>query len=323
MASDLRMLETARDVLRTEAQAIMRLCEKLNDSFMAAIELILACKGRVVVTGVGKSGLICKKIAATLASTGTPAFFLHAGDAIHGDLGMIVRGDVVLALSNSGKTYEILHLLPLIKRLGVKLISLTGDLHSELALASDVIIDVSVENEACPLGLAPTASTTAALALGDAIALVLLQRHGFQETDFADLHPGGRLGKRLLRVKDLMKTGADLPIVQEETLMKEAIFEMTSKGLGVTTVVDPQGALAGILTDGDLRRALAHGIAMLDHQVQRFMTRKPKLISKEELAAEAVQIMEQHAITCLLIVDAWGKPEGVIKLQDILISGVV
>ncbi len=317
------MLETARKALETEAEAIIRVRDMLDENFIRTIELIFACEQRVVVTGVGKSGLVCKKIAATLASTGTPAFFLHAGDAIHGDLGMIVRGDVVLSVSNSGESTEIIGLLPLIKRLGVKLICMTGKPESELGKAADVVLNIGVRSEACPLGLAPTASTTAALALGDAIAIVLLDRRGFKKEDFADLHPGGKLGQKLKRVCDLMITGNDVPVVTKDTLMKDAIVEMNSKGLGLTTVVDSSMNLTGLLTDGDLRRAVSSGSNMLNKPVKDFMTEKPKLIHKKMLAAEALRIMESHSITALLIVDSENRLEGVIKLQDIIREGII
>jgi arabinose-5-phosphate isomerase len=271
----------------------------------------------------GKSGFIASKIAATLASTGTPAFFLHPAEGIHGDLGMVVKGDVVVAISNSGETEEIVNLLPSIKRLGVKLISLVGNLNSTLAKLSDVCLDVSVAEEACPLGLAPTASTTAALAMGDALAVALLQNRGFKKEDFALFHPGGSLGRRLLiKVKDLMHVGPEVPQVRAEALMKDAILEITSKKLGVTAVVDDRGGLIGVLTDGDLRRALERGGNILPHGISQYMTRDPKVIDEEELAAKALQVMEHYAITSLLIIDSRRQVKGILHLHDILKAGV-
>ncbi|MBN2054697.1 KpsF/GutQ family sugar-phosphate isomerase [bacterium] len=312
------MIETAREVLRQEAEAIQHIAERLDESFTTAVRLILGCRGRVVVTGIGKSGIICRKIAATLASTGTPAFFLHAGDAIHGDLGMIVAGDLVLALSNSGQTFEILRLLPRLKERDIKIIAVTGEPDSELAKASTVVLTVDIRAEACPMGLAPTTSTTAALALGDALAIALLEIRDFRETDFADLHPGGKLGRKLLRVEQLMRHGAELPVVHTGTLMKDVLVEMTSKGLGVTTVVDDDSRLAGIITDGDLRRALTTGADMLEQPAAAYMTTSPKLIDRGELASVAMNFMEAHTITCLIVTDMDGRPEGILKLHDIL-----
>ena len=283
---------------------------------------------RVVVTGMGKSGHIGNKIAATLASTGTPALFLHPAEGIHGDLGMVTRGDVVIAISNSGETEELNRMLPSLKRIGIKIIALTGNRDSTLAKNSDVVIDVGVAEEACPLGLAPTASTTATLAMGDAIAVVLLDKRGFREEDFACYHPGGALGKRLLlRVRDLMHTGDAVPKVSEDTVVKDAIYEISSKKMGITSVVDVKGQLVGLISDGDLRRWMERteksGENLLAKKAREVMTRNPKVIIRDALAAEAVAIMESNSITCLLIVDQEHKPEGVIHLHDLLKAGVV
>lgn len=320
-----KILERARDVLDIEAQGILCLVGRLGESFVQAVELLYECKGKVVVTGLGKSGLICRKIAATLSSTGTPSFFLHAGDGIHGDLGMVMNGDVVLAVSNSGETDELLKLLPIIKRLGLKLIVMTGNPHSTLSRAADVILDVAVKEEACPLGLAPTASTTAALAMGDALAVVLLEKKGFKEDDFALRHPGGILGRKLLlEVEDLMHSGAELPVVHEETPMKDTLLEITSKRLGVTGVVDGQGWLIGVITDGDLRRGLENMGDIFRLKAKDLMTPNPKTIPGNALAARAVAVMEQHSITSLFVLeDAGRRPRGLVHLHDLLKAGFV
>ncbi|HEY7556045.1 MAG TPA: KpsF/GutQ family sugar-phosphate isomerase [Candidatus Binatia bacterium] len=321
----LDILRRAKEVLKIEAKGISALGERLDDSFLRAVELLYDCQGKVVVTGMGKSGIVCRKIAATLASTGTPSFFLHAGEGIHGDLGMVMRGDVIVAVSNSGETEEILKLLPHFKLNGLKLIVMTGKLDSSLAKAGDVVLDVGVSEEACPLGLAPTASTTAALAMGDALAVVLLERKEFKEQDFALRHPGGILGRKLLlKVKDLMKKGDEIPLVREEAPMKEALFEITSKRLGLTGVVDGEGRLKGAITDGDLRRGLEKKGDIFGLKAAELMTRAPKVIAAETLAAEAVAVMEQYPITALFIVDQQSKkPIGVIHLHDIIKAGVV
>jgi arabinose-5-phosphate isomerase len=320
--------EQAKRVLRIEADAIIALIGRIDDRFEQAVDIVLGCKGRVVVTGMGKSGLIGKKIAATLTSTGTPAQFLHPAEGIHGDLGMVTRGDMIIAISNSGETEEIAKMLPSFKRLGIKVIALTGNMESTLAKNSDVVIDVSVREEACPLGLAPTASTTATLAMGDALAVALLDKRGFKKEDFACFHPGGTLGKRLLlRVTDLMHTGDAIPVVSEETMIKDAIYEISSKKMGVTSVLNAAGKLVGVISDGDLRRWMEKtektGGNLLTKKAKEIMTKNPKVISKEALAAEAVALMEKNSITCLMITNNEKKPEGVLHLHDLLKAGVV
>jgi arabinose-5-phosphate isomerase len=319
------ILQRARDVLNIEAKGILSLVERLDDGFLQAVELLQGCQGKVVVTGMGKSGLIGRKIAATLSSTGTPAFFLHSGDGVHGDLGMVMKGDVVLAVSNSGETEEILKLLPHFKLLGLKIITMTGKPESTIARAADVLINVGVKEEACPLGLAPTASTTAALAMGDALAVVLLEKKGFQEKDFALRHPGGILGRKLLlRVEDLMHRGDQIPLVNEETPMKDALFEITSKRLGVTAVVNARGILVGVITDGDLRRGLESKGDIFRLKAKDLMTRNPKTIVTDLLAAEAVHVMEQYPITSLFVVEnGSNRPIGVIHLHDLIKAGIV
>ena len=310
--------ETARRVLETEAEAIRELIPRLDESFDRAVETLLSCAGRVVATGMGKSGIIAQKISATLASTGTPSLFLHPAEAIHGDLGRIVKGDVLLAVSNSGDTDEILALVPWLKRLGSPVVALTGNPRSPLAQAADVHLDVEVRAEACPLGLAPTASTTAALAMGDALCMALLERRGFTVEDFAVLHPGGRLGKKLLRVEDLMHTGDAIPRVGPGTLMKDVLFEMTRKRLGLTTVTAEDGTLLGIISDGDLRRQMErHGYGLLDRQAAECMTRNPVLVDRRELATTALDLLESRKITSLLVTDARGRVEGVLHLHDL------
>ena len=322
------ILKRAADVLRIESNGILSIANRLDESFVRAVKLLDSCHGKVVVTGMGKSGLICRKIAATLASTGTPSFFLHAGDALHGDLGMVKQGDVILAISNSGETDEILKLLPHIRHHGLKLVVMTGNLESTLAKAGDVILDVKVAEEACPLGLAPTASTTAALAMGDALAVVVLEEKGFKEEDFALRHPGGILGRRLLlRVEELMHRGGDLPIVSHDTLMKEALFEITSKRLGVVGVVNGRGNLIGVVTDGDLRRGLqTHGEQILNKRADEVMTPEPRTIGDDALASEALAKMEentQRPITSLFVLENDSqKPIGVIHIHDILKAGL-
>ena len=318
-------LEEARRVIQVEAQALSAMADRVDDSFEQAIDLILKSPGRVIVSGMGKSGLIGQKIASTMASTGTPAFFLHPAEGIHGDLGMIMSGDVVIAISNSGETEEILRILPSIKRLGAPLVAMSGNPVSNLARSSDVFLDVSVAEEACPLGLAPTASTTATLAMGDALAVALLVKRGFRAEDFAIFHPGGSLGKKLiLRVEDLMHSGEAIPLVREDTLMKDALFVITAKGLGVTGVCDDLGALKGVITDGDLRRSLEKGFDILNRRASEIMKHGPLRIRRAELAAAALQIMEQRAITSLFVFedDRDSAPCGIIHLHDILKAGI-
>jgi arabinose-5-phosphate isomerase len=315
---------TARKVLEIEAGAIRGLIERIGDSFAEACRLCLACEGRVVVTGMGKSGHIAGKLAATLASTGTPAFFVHPAEASHGDLGMITRKDVVIALSNSGETGEIITLLPLLKRLGVALITLTGNTTSTLADASQVILDIGVDEEACPLNLAPTASTSAALAMGDALAIALLEQRGFTSEDFAMSHPGGSLGRKLLlRVEDLMRKGDEIPRVSAETLVIEGLMEMTSKGLGMTAVTGESGQLLGIFTDGDLRRKLDQKIDVHRATMREVMTPDCKTGAPEMLAAEAVHVLEQYKINALVIVDEDHKIVGALNVHDLFRAGVM
>jgi len=319
------ILAEAKRVIMVEAQAVAALAERLDASFQQSVELILASKGRVVVTGMGKSGLVGQKIASTMASTGTPAFFLHPAEGIHGDLGMIMTGDVVIAISNSGETDELLRILPSIKRLGARLIAMSGNPDSTLAKAGDYFLDVSVKEEACPLGLAPTASTTATLAMGDALAVALLVERGFKAEDFAIFHPGGSLGKKLLlRVEDMMHSGSAIPLVTEDTLMKEALFEITAKGLGITGVTDADGTLLGVITDGDLRRALERGEDILQATAGQLMKRGAKRIVRRELAAAALQIMERFSITSLFVFENEQdqSPCGVIHLHDLLKAGI-
>ena len=310
-------LDLARKVLRTEAAAILALVDRLDDRFDAAVRLLLDCRGRVIVTGMGKSGIICQKIAATLTSTGTPAFFLHPAEALHGDLGIIQGDDVVVALSYSGETDELLGLLDTIKRLGARLIALTGDRTSSLGTAADVALDCRVSEEACPLNLVPTASTTAALALGDALAMTLLVAKGFQQEDFASLHPGGKLGRRLMRVEQLMHAGPQTPTVGTGTPMSDVIYEMSRKGLGMTCVLDDRHGLAGIITDGDLRRHMNAGHNILERTAADVMTAGPVTIGRNMLAAEALHILEQRKITSIVVVGDAGHVEGVVHLHDL------
>ncbi len=319
-----RLRRLALAVLETEATAVRALTTRIDAAFLRACRYMLECGGRVVVLGMGKSGHIGGKIAATLASTGTPAFFVHPGEASHGDLGMITAHDVVLAISNSGETDEILTILPLIKRLGVALITLTGNPDSTLARAATANLDVSVETEACPLGLAPTASTTATLAMGDALAISLLECRGFTAEDFARSHPGGRLGRRLLlRIEDVMHAGEGIPKVPEGRPLSLALVEMTRKGLGMTAVVDEAGCAVGIFTDGDLRRAFDKGVDVHSTAIDRLMTRDCMTVAPQRLAAEGLQIMEAHKINALLVVDEDGALVGALNMHDLLRAGVV
>lgn len=319
------ILEEAKKVIRIEAEALLALAETINGEFERAVRLVLDSRGRVVVTGMGKSGLVGQKIASTMASTGTPAFFLHPAEGIHGDLGMIMKGDVVIAISNSGETEEVVRILPVIKRLGASLISMSGNAASTLAKAGDVFLDISVKEEACPLGLAPTASTTATLAMGDALAVALLLERGFRAEDFALFHPGGALGKKLiLTVEELMHAGDATPLVQEGTPMREALFVITAKGLGITGVTDANGGLVGVITDGDLRRALEKGVDIINLPADRLMSRNPKRIRRGELAAKALQQMEEFSITSLFVFDSDDdpRPVGVVHLHDLLKAGI-
>src|SRR5213593_2783830 len=318
-----RVLGLAERVLRLEAAGILELCSRLDDRFIAAVELIHGCAGRVIVTGMGKSGLVGRKIAATLASTGTPAYFLHPAEGVHGDIGMVARGDVVMVLSNSGETDEVLAVLPTIKRLGIPLILLTGMPASTLARQADVVLDAGVREEACPMNLAPTSSTTAALAMGDALAMALLDLRGLRPEDYAALHPRGSLGwKALGKVGDLMRTGEAVPVVRDSASMKEAIEEMSAKSLGMTTVVDGRGRLVGVITDGDLRRhQLAHG-DLLDRRAAEGMTANPKRIGASDLAVRALALMG-GVVTSLVIEDDKGRPAGVIHIHDILRAKII
>ncbi len=318
------LLALARQVLDIEADALRTMSTRLDHGFAEAVQLMLACRGRVVVTGMGKSGHVGSKIAATLASTGTPAFFMHPGEASHGDLGMITHDDVVLALSNSGESSEIVSIVPLIKRRGAKLVAMTGNPASTMAREADVHLNAGVDKEACPLNLAPTASTTAALALGDALAVALLDARGFSADDFARTHPGGSLGRRLLiHVRDVMHSGEALPKVGLDATLKAALFEMTQKGLGMTAVVDASGRVAGLFTDGDLRRALERPLDLQQAKIAELMTPNPKTIRADELAVAAVEKMDTLKINGLLVVDADNVLVGALNMHDLLKAGVV
>jgi len=311
-------LELARKVLRTEAAAILGLVDRINGEFDRAVQMLFECRGRVIVTGMGKSGIICRKIAATLSSTGTSAWFLHPAEATHGDLGAIRDDDVIVALSHSGETEEILRLLESIRRIGARLIALTGDPASTLAKAADVTLDCSIATEACPMNLVPTASTTAALAMGDALAMTLLVRKGFREDQFASLHPAGKLGRRLTRVENVMATGDAAPVVRTTTpLMPDVFKEMSNKRLGMTTVVDDSGQLVGVFTDGDLRRLIGRGANVLELTAGDVMTPRPVTIQRGLLAVEALKVMETHKITSVVVADANGVVEGVVHLHEL------
>jgi arabinose-5-phosphate isomerase len=318
------ILEEARRVLRVESEAIAEAGERLGEEFERAVEIVHRSTGRVIVSGMGKSGLVGKKIAATLASTGTPAYSMHPAEASHGDLGMVTSEDVVLAISNSGETEEVVCLIPVLKRFSVKLISMTGNTGSTLARAADANLDISVRNEACPMGIVPTASTTATLAVGDALAVALLMKKGFREEDFATFHPRGTLGKRLLtKVSDLMHTGEALPRVRMDTPVADTLVEMSSKRLGITTVIDEEGRLGGIVTDGDVRRGMEKwGERFFRMQAGEVMTGSPKTVDAGELAQKALAVMEEFSITALVVVDGTGSPEGVIHVHDILREGI-
>jgi arabinose-5-phosphate isomerase len=320
----MNILDVAKKVLQSEAEAVLALTDKLDSSFETAIDIIYDSKGRVVVTGMGKSGLVGKKIAATLASTGTPSFFMHPAEASHGDLGMVTADDVIIAISNSGETDEIVGLIPFLKRFNVKLVSLTGDAGSTLAKASDVTLDISVREEACPLGIVPTASTTATLAMGDAIAVSLLTKRGFKEEDFALFHPSGSLGKKLfIRVKDIMHSGDSLPVTSPDASLAEAVMEISSKRLGTTVISDQKRLILGVITDGDVRRGIEKwGKSFFDMRAREVMTINPKAVGENELAAKALNIMEKHSITSLVVTDEENRIIGVIHLHDILKRGI-
>jgi arabinose-5-phosphate isomerase len=319
------IIDIARKVLKTEAEAVNAMVDKLGSNFEKAVEIIYQSKGRVVVTGMGKSGLVGKKIAATLASTGTPAFSLHPAEATHGDLGMVTSDDVIIAISNSGETEEIIELIPFLKRFNVHLISVTGNPESSLSKAADVTLDVSVKEEACPFGIVPTASTTATMAMGDALAVALLMRRGFKEQDFAFFHPGGKIGKKFfIKVKDIMYTGDKIPRVTIKTPMSKTVIEMSSKRLGHTIVFDDNNKVTGVITDGDLRRGIEKWSGKLfEMTAGEVMTKSPKTISEEELAAKALSIMEGNSITALVVTDKDGRVVGIIHLHDILRQGIV
>lgn len=311
-------------VIETEAQAVFELTQRIDERFTKACELLLACKGRIIVTGMGKSGHIANKIAATLSSTGSPAFFVHPGEASHGDLGMITNQDAMILISNSGNTAELVSILPFLKRLGIPLITLTGNQESTLAKAADVNLDVSIKQEACPLGLAPTTSTTVSLVMGDALAIALLQARGFSEEDFALSHPGGALGKKLLlRVDELYHQGLQLPLVSENATISEALIEVTDKKLGMTCVIDSKGYLAGVYTDGDVRRTLTRQYDINTTPIKEVMTRNACTIASGMLAAEALAIMQKHSITSLVVTDEENKPLAVLHLHDLLKAGVL
>jgi arabinose-5-phosphate isomerase len=322
--SPAQALALARRVLDIEARAVADLAARLDGSFVEAVRVVLECKGRVVVSGIGKSGHVARKIASTLASTGTPAFFVHPAEASHGDLGMVTMDDVMIALSNSGESAELLTIVPLIKRRGARLIAITGNARSSLATEADVHLDGRVNEEACPLGLAPTASTTAALALGDALAVALLEARGFGREDFARSHPGGSLGRQLLtHVSDVMRTGDDIPMVGENATLGEAVIEISRKGLGMTAIVSPHGEVVGIFTDGDLRRTLAHETDLRATPVHQVMTRNPRTIGPDRLAVEAVRIMEEAKISQLLVVQKDNKLVGALNMHDLMRAKVI
>ncbi|MGB8516523.1 MAG: KpsF/GutQ family sugar-phosphate isomerase [Gallionella sp.] len=319
-----RALELAREVLNIEADAVSALAQRLDEHFLQALNLILSCHGRVIVSGMGKSGHIARKIAATMSSTGTPAYFVHPGEASHGDLGMITSDDVIIALSYSGESQELMTIVPVIKRQGAKLISMTGFPQSSLAVAADVHLNAHVDKEACPMGLAPTASTTAALALGDALAVALLDAKGFGKEDFARSHPGGSLGRKLLtHVRDIMRTGDGLPMVYEAAMLSDALMEISKKGVGMTAIVDADLHVLGIYTDGDLRRTLAKSVDFNTTPVRSVMSSKPRCISPDALAVEAVQVMDTHNINQMLVVDADNRLVGALNMHDLLHAKVI
>lgn len=316
--------KSVKNTLKIEADSILRLIDRVDESYDKAVEIILECGGKLIVTGMGKSGQIGKKIAATLSSTGTPSVFLHPAEGVHGDLGVLRQGDCILAISNSGETEEIVNLLPAIKRFGLKIISIVGNKNSSLAKNSDCVLDGSVEKEACPLNLAPTASTTVALAIGDAIAVGLLEKRGFNQEDFALFHPSGSLGKRLLtRVVHIYHNGSDVPFVGQGTKVSEAIYTISSKGFGCAAIVDENNCVKGIITDGDLRRGMQRFGNVFDETVDAVGSKNPKLINKDELAAKALKIMEDNSITSLLVTDVSGKLDGIVHLHDILKAKII
>lgn len=321
------VLEQARQVLRVEAESVLELMSRIDDNFAEAVTMILECPGRVVITGMGKSGIIGRKMAATLASTGTPSFYLHPAEGIHGDLGMVTASDVVIALSNSGETGEVLHILPSLRRIGAKLIAMVGKADSSLARNADIFLNVGISKEACPLGLAPTSSTTAALAYGDALAVALLSKRKFTASQFAVFHPGGSLGRKLLlTVEDIMHGGADNPIVNGAMSVQDALFVITDKGLGAVSVVDNDNVMVGVLTDGDIRRGLSKGVDFLQRPVVELMTKNPKTITKDKLAAQALHLMESNIpkpITVLPVIDADKHVIGLLHMTDLVRQGVV
>lgn len=320
----MNIIKRAKEVLDIEADAISALKKKLGRDFGCAVGLLYSCRGRIVVTGMGKTGIIGEKLSATLSSTGTPSLFMHPAEAIHGDLGRVTADDVVIAISNSGETAEILHLLPVIKKIGAKLISIVGNTKSNLAKNSDYVIDASVKREACPLGLAPTASTTAALAIADALAVVLLEKKGFKASDFALLHPGGNLGKKLLlKVDDIMRKGLQNPIINKRVRVKDALLKITAARAGSATVIDDKGRLAGIFTDGDLRRHIECGEGLLNKQLDDVMTKRPTTIRKGRLAAEALRILKERRIDEIPVVDDKNRPVGLVDVQDLLKAGLI
>ena len=316
-------IQKAKEVIRVEAEAVAALSSRIDATFVEAVELIFECKGRVIVTGVGKSGLVARKIAATLASTGTAAFFIHAAEGLHGDLGVVREEDVILIVTKSGETNEITGLIPQLKNIGVKLITITGTLDTALTKVSDIVLDASVKEEACPHDLAPTASSTAALVLGDALAVALLERRGFTMEDFASIHPGGNLGKKLLtRMEDLMYTGEQVPIMNEDSLFKDVILEMNRKRFGAVCIVDDNGKLKGIITEGDLRREIEKGEAILKSKASLIMSTEPKVVSSQTLATEVLSILEEHNILQIITVDEEQKPIGMGHLHDLLDAGI-
>lgn len=321
----MNLIDKAKWVLKVEADAVSALIDRIDDVFVRSVEAVYTSKGRVVVTGMGKSGQVGKKIAATLASTGTPAFFMHPAEAGHGDLGMVTPDDVIIAISNSGETEELLNLIPFMKRFNLKLISMTGNPQSTLSRSADMNLDISIKEEACPMGIVPTASTTATLAMGDALAVCLLVKRGFNEEDFAGFHPGGSLGKKLfIKVSDLMHSGDSIPHVMLGSPMHETVIEISAKRLGLTTVMDDKGVVKGVVTDGDLRRGILRwGNKIFDMKAEEVMTKNPKTIGEDELAVKAIAVMQAHSITSLLVSDSDGKARGIIHLHDILKKGIV